>query len=57
MLRLAGLFSPLVREALEILYQFERPFVMEATKFERAFGRSVTPHAEAVRQIAQVQER
>lgn len=48
MMRLAGLFSPMIRETLEVLYQFERPFVMDTGKFERAFGRRVTPHAEAM---------
>jgi nucleoside-diphosphate-sugar epimerase len=50
MLRLAGLFNPLVRELNETLYQFERPFVSDASKFERAFGPfEPTPHREAVR--------
>jgi nucleoside-diphosphate-sugar epimerase len=53
MMRLVGVFSPLVREAVEVLYQFERPFVMDASKFERAFGSQVTPHHDAIRQIAQ----
>jgi hypothetical protein len=50
MLVLAGLFSPQFRESLEVLYQFEEPFVMEASKFTRAFGNRVTPHREAIRQ-------
>jgi nucleoside-diphosphate-sugar epimerase len=50
MLVLAGLFSPQFRESLEVLYQFEEPFVMDASKFIRAFGSKVTPHREAIRQ-------
>ena len=53
MRRLAGLFSPRAREAVEVLYQFERPFIMDASKFEHTFGATVTPHREAVRQIVQ----
>ena len=50
MIRLAGLFNPLVRELNETLYQFERPFISDASKFERAFGPfEPTPHREAVR--------
>lgn len=50
MIRLAGRFNPLVRELNETLYQFERPFISDASKFERAFGPFVpTPHREAVR--------
>jgi len=49
MVRAAGVFNPLLREVDEVLYQFERPFVMDAGKFEGAFGGNVTPHREAIR--------
>jgi nucleoside-diphosphate-sugar epimerase len=49
MIRITGLFNPLVRELNETLYQFERPFVSDASKFQRAFGPfDPTPHREAV---------
>jgi hypothetical protein len=50
MLTLAGLFNRQIREAREVLYQFEQPFVMDTSKFERTFGGSVTPLREGVRQ-------
>jgi nucleoside-diphosphate-sugar epimerase len=37
-LTLAGLFMPVAREALEMLYEFDAPFVLNADKFQRAFG-------------------
>ena len=50
MIRIAGLFNPLLRELKETLYQFERPFVSDASKFQGAFGPfEPTPHPEAVR--------
>jgi nucleoside-diphosphate-sugar epimerase len=49
MLRLGGLFDPVVRELLEILYLFEQPQVLDGTKFQHAFPEfRYTPHAEAV---------
>jgi nucleoside-diphosphate-sugar epimerase len=49
MIRIAGLFSPFLRELSETLYQFERPFVSDASKFQGAFGPfEPTPHPEAV---------
>jgi hypothetical protein len=49
MIRLAGLFNPLVRELNETLYQFERPFVSDASKCQGVFGPfEPTPHPEAV---------
>jgi hypothetical protein len=49
MLRLAGLFVPEARESVEMSYEFEKPFVLDATKFIRAFGDIATPHLEGIR--------
>jgi nucleoside-diphosphate-sugar epimerase len=54
MIRLIGVFDPLVRELNETLYQFERPFVSDAAKFQGAFGPfEPTPHPEAVRRTVE----
>ncbi len=43
MLRLAGLFSPPVREMVEMLYEFEEPFIVDSSKLEHTFGIKTTP--------------
>ena len=49
MIRIGGLFNPLLRELNETLYQFERPFVSDASKFQAAFGPfEPAAHREAV---------
>jgi nucleoside-diphosphate-sugar epimerase len=49
-MRLVSVFSPMVREVLEYLYQFEQPFVLDGGKFEGAFGPfQTTSHREAIR--------
>ncbi len=49
MIGMAGLFKPLLRELNETLYQFERPFITDASKFQGAFGPfETTAHREAV---------
>ena len=49
MVRVAGLFSPLLREIGGIMYQWERPFTSDPSDFEAAFGpAAVTPLDEAV---------
>ena len=54
MLAIAGLFSPLMRELRETTYQFRAPFVVDSSKFERAFGVfDATPHREAIEQTVQ----
>jgi nucleoside-diphosphate-sugar epimerase len=50
MLRLGGLFIPAAREVVEMLYEFEQPFRVDASKFIQAFGDIATPHATAVKE-------
>jgi hypothetical protein len=48
MLQALGLFNPLLREVAEMAYQFEQPFIMDGSKFTRAFGGAPTPLPEAI---------
>jgi nucleoside-diphosphate-sugar epimerase len=49
MVRLAGVFVPLIREVGEVLHEFQAPYVVDWSKFDQAFGPfTPTPHAEAV---------
>jgi nucleoside-diphosphate-sugar epimerase len=43
MLRLIGLFNPVVRELPEVAYQMEQPFILESSAAEAAFGLRPTP--------------
>jgi nucleoside-diphosphate-sugar epimerase len=43
-----GLFNAEVREFWEMRYEFEKPFVVDSSQFERAFGLKATPLEEAV---------
>jgi nucleoside-diphosphate-sugar epimerase len=47
-LRAMGLFNPGIRETIEMLYEFEEPFVVDDSKFEEAFGEQATPLREAI---------
>lgn len=46
-LRVAGAFSTDMRELAELLYQFERPFVMDSSESQRLLGLEPTPLPEA----------
>src|SRR5215211_1373671 len=48
LLRAIGLFNPGIREMIEMLYEFEEPFVVDHSKFEQAFGEQATPLKEAI---------
>jgi len=49
MLRMAGLFSPTIRELVEMQYEFTEPYLLDGGAFTRAFGGAPTPHREAFR--------
>ncbi len=65
-LTVMALFSSKIKSALQVLHQFDRPFIIDHSKFEKTFGENHTPHQEAIRrtvawyrdenQISQAQE-
>ncbi len=48
MLRLMGIFVPVVRESIEMLYQFEYDYRFDSSKAERAFGLTATTYREGL---------
>ena len=38
----AGLFVPAAKEMVEMLYEFEQPFIVDSSKFEKTFGMKAT---------------
>jgi len=48
MISMLGVFIPAMRAVKETLYQSERPWVVDHTKFARAFGSRPTPHEQAI---------
>lgn len=50
MMCVGGIFIPGARETVEMMYEFEKPFVMDDSKFRRAFGDLSTPVDAALEQ-------
>ncbi|NJL34840.1 MAG: hypothetical protein HC893_14540, partial [Chloroflexaceae bacterium] len=50
MIRVVSLFVPRLRGIEENFYQFSEPYIVDASKFKRAFGDIATPLREAIRQ-------
>jgi nucleoside-diphosphate-sugar epimerase len=48
-LAVIGLFNPDLGAVREILYQSQEPWIVDHSKFERAFGADPTPHPQAIR--------
>jgi nucleoside-diphosphate-sugar epimerase len=52
MLSLGGLFVPEARESVEMMYEFEKPFVVDSSKFAQTFAMVATPLRDALRETA-----
>jgi nucleoside-diphosphate-sugar epimerase len=50
MMSLAGLFIKEAKESVEMLYKFEKPFIVDSSKFEKTFGMQATPMREAIKE-------
>jgi nucleoside-diphosphate-sugar epimerase len=46
--RALGVFNPLMRELVEMSYEFEEPFVLDTTKYQATFENAPTPLASAI---------
>jgi len=49
LLRIMGLFIPIMGELVEMLYQYDRDYVFDSSKFENQFGMKPTPYDEGIR--------
>lgn len=49
MIRALGLFVPILKEVDEMLYQYQKPYTVDSSKFEKAFGIQATPFEESLK--------
>ena len=49
MMSIGGLFIPEAKETVEMMYEFEKPFIIDSSKFEKTFGLKATPLREAIK--------
>ncbi|WP_282161133.1 NAD-dependent epimerase/dehydratase family protein [Ulvibacterium marinum] len=54
LVRILGLFIPIMKEMVEMLYQYDRTYVFDSSKFEKRFNLSPTPYLEGVRNIIKI---
>jgi nucleoside-diphosphate-sugar epimerase len=50
MMSIGGMFIPEAKETVEMMYEFEKPFMIDSSKFEKTFGMKATPVREAIRE-------
>ncbi len=50
MMWIGGLFIPEAKETVEMMYEFEQPFIVDSSRFENAFGMKATPMKDAIKE-------
>ncbi len=53
LLKVLGVFMPLMREMPEMMYQYDRDYYFDSAKFQQRFGMSPTTYADGVKAIVQ----
>ena len=51
MVKILGLFIPVMKELNEMMYQYDRDYVFDSTKFEQKFNFTPTPYLEGIKYI------
>lgn len=51
MVRLIGLFVPIMKESVEMLYQYDRDYVFDSSKFENEFNFQPTSYENGIKEI------
>jgi nucleoside-diphosphate-sugar epimerase len=52
MVQMAGLFNPIIKESIEMLYQNEVDYIFDSSKFEKVFGLKPTSYESGIRETA-----
>ena len=50
MMMIGGFFIPEAKETVEMMYEFDQPFIVDSSKFEGTFGMKATPTREAIKE-------
>jgi hypothetical protein len=49
--RVLGLFVPVLKEFVEMMYQFEEDYFFDSSKFQKAFNQKATSYQEGISQV------
>jgi nucleoside-diphosphate-sugar epimerase len=51
MVKILGLFNPIMKEFVEMLYQYDQDYVFDSSKFEKTFNFQPTPYTDGIKEI------
>jgi len=52
--RILGLFMPIMKEMVEMMYQYDKDYVFSSKKFENKFNLKPTPYLEGIKEIMRI---
>jgi nucleoside-diphosphate-sugar epimerase len=57
LVKVMGLFNPIMRELPEMMYQNDRDYIFNSSKFEKAFNFTPTPYEEGIKAVVEFEGR
>ena len=51
MVSILGIFIPIMKELVEMMYQYDRDYVFDSTKFEKRFNFTPTSYSDGIREV------
>jgi nucleoside-diphosphate-sugar epimerase len=54
MIQMAGLFNPIIKESVEMLYQYDSDYIFDSNKFDEAFTFNKVLYAEGIRNSVKI---
>jgi nucleoside-diphosphate-sugar epimerase len=54
LVRIMGLFIPIMREMVEMMYQYDKDYVFDSSKFEKRFNFKPTSYQQGIKEIIQI---
>ncbi|MFZ6664671.1 NAD-dependent epimerase/dehydratase family protein [Peijinzhouia sedimentorum] len=54
MVQLIGLFVPVMKESVEMLYQYDRDYIFDSSKFQKEFGMEPTSYMDGIKTIVEM---
>lgn len=54
LVRIIGIFVPIMRELVEMMYQYDRDYVFDSSKFEKRFDFKPTSYLDGIKEIVQL---
>ncbi len=51
LVRMMGFFNPVMRESVEMMYQYDRDYVFDSNKFEKEFNIKPTSYLNGIKEV------